>query len=202
MRINKGGQNRRLVSNTINPSSRPQETPPPALPPSRRPPSSSPWLWTRFLLTPATWAPAGPPPPPGPSRGSGTQRHRPIDSSLPPAAKFARVSSVLSKTKIRNRQERGAHLDLGHVRSVRRRAPVEEVRREEALQLPLPKVRSFIAQLLLPTVCSPPKGQNKSLLFQLCVARMVSLVHQIWSVFVGPVAGSTRGWLPQLVFRI
>lgn len=48
----------------------------------------------------------------------------------------------------------------------------------------------------------PPKGQNKSLLFQLCVARMVSLVHQIWSVFVGPVAGSTRGWLPQLVFRI
>lgn len=171
MRINKGGQNRRLVSNTINPSSRPQETPPPALPPSRRPPSSSPWLWTRFLLTPATWAPAGPP---GPSRGSGTQRHRPIDSSLPPAAKFARVSSVLSKTKIRNRQERGAHLDLGHVRSVRRRAPVEEVRREEALQLPLPKVRSFIAQLLLPTVCSPQKAKTRVFCF--------SYVSRGWSV--------------------
>jgi len=47
------------------------------------PPSSSPWLWTRFLLTPATWAPAGLPPP-GPSRGSGTQRPRAIPPCPPP----------------------------------------------------------------------------------------------------------------------
>jgi hypothetical protein len=39
-------------------------------------------------------------------------------------------------------QERWAHLDLGHLRSVGWRAPVEEVRREEALKLQLPKVHS------------------------------------------------------------
>jgi hypothetical protein len=48
-----------------------------------------------------------------------------------------------------SRQEGGADVDGGHLRAVRRRAPVEEVRREEALQLQLPKV-CFLATSAVP----------------------------------------------------
>ena len=77
------------------------------------------------------------------------QRIRYAEAQLPqvsPAAKFARISVswclFFNFCSVKKHQERWAHLDLGHLRSVWRRAPVEEVRREEALQLPLPKVHN------------------------------------------------------------
>ena len=77
------------------------------------------------------------------------QRIRYAEAQLPqvsPAAKFARISVswclFFNFCSVKKHQERWAHLDLGHLRSVWRRAPVEEVRREEALQLQLPKVHN------------------------------------------------------------